>query len=337
MEQLTVVEGRVEWREVAAPRIENASQALVRPLAVARCDIDLPYVSGILPAPRPFAVGHECVGEIIEVGSGVARFAVGARVIVPFQISCGACRRCQRGFTGSCETVPFLSAFGMPLTQQEWGGALSDVIRVPFADAMLVPAPSDVPAWSLAAAADNASDGWRCVAPHLAAQPGAPVLIVAGIVRSIAAYAADAALALGAGRVDFVSQDLELLAIAERVGAQPIEAPFGGTRGPYPITVDASGDPAGLRMALRSTEPEGVCVSPAYYPFDETPVPLGRMYTKGVTFHVGRCHARHVLPEVAAAIAAGRLHPDRITTRRASWAEAREAMVEPGVKLVVER
>src|SRR4030095_8168188 len=129
----------------------------------------------------------------------------------------------------------------------------------------------------------------------------------------------------------------DLLATAERVGAQPIEARFGGTRGPYPITVDASGDPAGLRMALRSTEPEGVCVSPAYYPFDETPVPLGRMYTKGVTFHVGRCHARHVLPEVAAAIAAGRLHPDRITTRRASWAEAREAMVEPGVKLVVER
>jgi alcohol dehydrogenase len=337
MEQLTVAEGRLEWRDVVAPRLENAQQALVRPLAVARCDIDLPYVSGMLPAPRPFAVGHECVGEIIDIGADVARFSVGQRVIVPFQISCGACRRCRRGFTGSCEGVPFLSAYGMPLTDQEWGGALSDVIRVPFAEAMLVPAPDTVPAWSLAAAADNASDGWRCVAPHLAAQPGAPVLIVAGIVRSIAAYAADAAVALGAERVDFVARDADLLAIAERLGAHPIEAPFAGTRGPYPITVDASGDPAGLRMALRSTEPEGVCVIPAYYPFDETPVPLGRMYTKGVTVHTGRCHARTLLPEVAAAIAAGRLHPDRITTRRAPWADAREAMAEPNVKLVVER
>jgi alcohol dehydrogenase len=90
-------------------------------------------------------------------------------------------------------------------------------------------------------------------------------------------------------------------------------------------------------MALRSTEPEGICISPAYYPFDETPVPLGRMYTKGVTFHTGRCHARSVLSDVAAAMAAGRLHPERITTRRATWKDAREAMAEPGVKLVVER
>lgn len=337
MQQLTVADGRLEWRDVAAPVIEDAQQALVRPLAVARCDIDLPYVSGMLPAPRAFAVGHECVGEITAVGDGVTRLRVGQRVIVPFQISCGECVRCRRGFTGSCTGVPFLSAYGMPLNEHEWGGALSDVIRVPFADAMLVDAPADVPAWTLAAAADNASDGWRCVAPYLQAQPGAPVLIVAGIVRSIAAYAADAAIALGAERVDFVSQDVELLALAERLGAHAIEAPFAGTRGPYPITVDASGDPAGLRMALRSTEPEGVCVSPAYYPFDETPIPLGRMYTKGVTFHTGRCHARAVLPEVAAAIAAGRLHPELITTHRVNWAEARDAMAEPGVKLVVER
>jgi alcohol dehydrogenase len=337
MEQLTVAEGRLEWRDVPAPRIDDKRHALVRPLAVARCDIDLPYVSGMLPAPRPFAVGHECVGEIIEVGDGVARFRAGQRVIVPFQISCGECGRCRRGFTGSCEGVPFLSAFGMPLTQQEWGGALSDVIRVPFADAMLVAAPEESPPWALAAAADNASDGWRCVAPYLRAQPGAHVLIVAGIVRSIAAYAADAAVALGAERVDFVSQDVELLAIAERLGAHAIEAPFAGTRGPYPITVDASGDPAGLRMALRSTEPEGVCISPAYYPFDETPVPLGRMYTKGIHFHTGRCHARTILPEVSAAIAAGRLHPERITTRRVAWAAAEEAMAEPAIKLVIER
>lgn len=337
MEQLTVVEGRLEWRDVATPRIETAQQALLRPLAVARCDIDLLYVSGMLPASRPFAVGHECVGEILELGDGVAGFEIGQRVIVPFQISCGECRRCRRGYTGSCEGVPFLSSYGMPLTEQEWGGALSAVIRVPFATAMLVLAPSDVPAWCLSAAADNASDGWRCVAPHLAAQPGASVLVVAGIERSVAIYAADAALALGAERVDVVAQDRELLGLAERIGAHPIDAPFQGTRGPYPITVDASCDPAGLRMALRSTEPEGVCVSPAYYPFDETPVPLGRMYTKGVTFHTGRCHARSILPDVAAAIASGRLHPELITTRRVPWADARAAMAEPAVKLVVDR
>ena len=338
MEQLTLVEGgRLEWHDVAAPALETPEQALVRPLAVARCDIDIPYVTGMLPAPRPFAIGHESVAEIVALGDRVSGFELGQRVIVPFQISCGVCARCRRGHTGSCEGVPFLSAYGMPLSEREWGGGLSDLVRVPFAEAMLVPAPDAVPAWSLAAAADNACDGWRCVAPFLAARPGSSVLVVAGIARSIALYAVDAAVALGAETVDVVSQDTELLAIAERLGANPIEAPFEGARGPYAITVDATSDPAGLRLALRSTEREGVCMSAAYYAFGDTPMPLGRMYTKGIVFHTGRCHARPVLPAVASAIAAGRLHPELITTRRARWEEAAEAMKEPSVKLVVDR
>lgn len=338
MEQLTLVgQGKIEWHDVPAPRIEGPGEALVRPLAVSRCDIDLPYVTGMLPPPRPFALGHECVGEVVEIGDGVASVRPGERVIVPFQISCGACARCQRGHTGSCEAVPFLSAFGLPLQAREWGGALSDLVRVPFADAMLVPAPADVPAWALAAAADNATDGWRCVATHLAARPGASVLVVAGLAPSIALYAADAALALGANRVDVLSPDPAILAVATRIGATAIESGFAGKHGPYDVTVDASVDPAGLALALRATDHEGVCVCPVYYFGESTPVPLGRMYTKGVHFHAGRCHARAEIPAVAAAIAAGRLHGDLIASRRVPWREAAVAMAEPAVKLVVER
>lgn len=338
MEQLTLVEqGKIAWHDVPAPRIEGPGEALVRPLAVSRCDIDLPYVTGLLPPPRPFALGHECVGEVTEIGNAVRNVRVGDRVIVPFQISCGACGRCRRGHTGSCEAVPFLSAFGLPLQAREWGGALSDLIRVPFADAMLVPAPATVAPWALAAAADNATDGWRCVAPHLAGRPGASVLVVAGLAPSIALYTADAALALGASRVDVLSPNPEILAVAERIGAHPIESSFGGKQGPYDVTVDASVDPAGLALALRSTDHEGVCVCPVYYFGESTPVPLGRMYTKGVHFHAGRCHARHELPAVATAIAAGRLHGDVIATRRVTWTEAVTAMAEAAVKLVIER
>jgi alcohol dehydrogenase len=202
---------------------------------------------------------------------------------------------------------------------------------------MLVPAPEKVPAWWLAAIADNASDGWRCVAPHLGEFPKAPVLVVAGLATSIALYAADAALALGSERVDVLSPNAEVLEVAARIGANPIEAGFDGKRGPYPITVDASADPAGLRLAIRSTDCEGVCTSPVYYPGDETPVPLGRMYTKGIRLHAGRCHARSVIPAVATAVAGGRLHPEVIATRRVAWKDAAQAMAEPAVKLVVER
>lgn len=338
MEQLTLVEaGRIEWRDVAEPQLEGGDDALVRPLAVTRCDIDLPYASGLLPPPNPFALGHECVGEIAALGDKVRGLHVGQRVIVPFQISCGHCARCRVGHTGSCSSVPFLSAFGLPLSGREWGGALSGLLRVPFAEAMLVAAPNGVPAWCLAAAADNASDGWRCVAQHLAERPGAPVLVLVGLAPSVALYAADAALALGAERVDVASPDQTVLGIAERIGANPIQTNFEGKLGPYPITVDGAGDPAALSLAIRSTDLEGVCTSAVYYPFNDVALPMGRMYTKGVRLFAGRCHARSVLPAVADAIAAQRLHPEIITTRRVAWSDAAAAMAEPAIKLVVDR
>ena len=119
--------------------------------------------------------------------------------------------------------------------------------------------------------------------------------------------------------------------------ATAIEANFDGKRGPYPITVDASGIAEGLQLAIRSTDLEGVCVSPVYYPGDGTPLPMGRMYTKGIRLETGRCHARVVIPAVAEATARGRLHPDVIANRRVAWRDAAAAMAEPAVKLVVER
>jgi alcohol dehydrogenase len=106
---------------VPAPRIEGPGEALVEPLAVSRCDIDLPYVTGMLPPPRSFALGHEGVGRVTAVGEDVTTVRVGDCVIVPFQISCGRCARCARGHTGSCESVAFLSAFGLPLQPRQRG------------------------------------------------------------------------------------------------------------------------------------------------------------------------------------------------------------------------
>jgi len=63
----------------------------------------------------------------------------GEPVLVPFQISCGECGRCRAGLTGLCDTVPYRSSYGMAaLSGVEYGGGLSDLVRVPFADHMLV-------------------------------------------------------------------------------------------------------------------------------------------------------------------------------------------------------
>src|SRR6266849_9947943 len=93
MRQLTCTgPGTIEWRDVPEPRLQSDVEALVRPLAVARCDIDLFLTSGAIPAREPFALGHECVGEVVALGDAVQGLEIGQRVVVAFQISCGACR-----------------------------------------------------------------------------------------------------------------------------------------------------------------------------------------------------------------------------------------------------
>src|SRR5215218_6219658 len=101
----------------------DARDALVRPLAVATCDLDAPIIAGRTPYEPPIAVGHECVAEVVEAAdAGLER---GTLVSVPFQISCGACERCHRGLTGNCKSVPFLSMYGFGSFGGDWGGFLS--------------------------------------------------------------------------------------------------------------------------------------------------------------------------------------------------------------------
>ena len=328
----------LEWRDVDEPVLESAGQALVRPLAVALCDLDQPIIRGDAPIPGPIALGHEFVAEVTDVGDQVTAVAPGDRVVVPFQISCGACARCRRGQTGDCTSVPPRSMYGFGAFGGDWGGALSDLVRVPFADAMLVAAPPGLAPATLASASDNIPDGWRTVAPHLAERPGADVLVVGGGGRSIALYAVDAARALRAGRVVYVDADPGRLAVAAELGAEVVEgAPAAASYGEFPITVDASGVHAGLHAALRSTEPGGVCTSIAIYYEPLTPVPLLEMYTTGVTLVTGRAMARATMPAIIERIAAGDLRPDRVTSNVVAWEQAAEAVVESQTKLVIER
>ena len=99
-------------------------------------------VAGETPFPAPIALGHECVAEVVEVGDGVRGARPGALVSVPFQVSCGECVACRRGHTANCRTVPPFSMYGFGQAGSNWGGFLSDVVRVPYADHMLVPLPA---------------------------------------------------------------------------------------------------------------------------------------------------------------------------------------------------
>ena len=311
---------------------------MVRPLAVATCDLDALIITGQSPFPPPFPLGHECVAEVVDVGDRVTSLERGQLVSVPFQISCGECERCRRGRTGNCSGVAFMSTYGFGPAVERWGGFLSDLVCVPYADHMLVAVPAGLQPAAVASASDNISDAWRSVGPQLVEEPGARVLVVGGAgPGSIGLYAAALAVALGAESVLYVDADPNRRRTAEALGAETLADPP-NRLGPFPITVDSSADPHGLTLALRSTAPDGTCTSTAIYFGEQPALPLLEMYTKGITFKTGRAHVREAMPQVLELVAAGALHPELVTTRVVPWADAPDALLEGGwTKLVIER
>jgi threonine dehydrogenase-like Zn-dependent dehydrogenase len=328
----------LEWREAPEPGLTSDAAALVRPRAVATCDLDALIVQGSSPFPPPFPLGHECVAEVLDVGDAVSSLQPGQLVSVPFQISCGECDPCRQGRTSNCAGVAFMSSYGFGPAVERWGGFLSDVVCVPYAEHMLVPVPAGVEPATVASASDNISDAWRAVGPALAEEPGAHVLVVGGAgPGSIGLYAAGLAVALGSESVLYVDADEGRRETAAKLGAQTLaETPK--RVGPYAITVDASADPDGLALALRSTAPDGICTSTAIYFGEQPSLPLLEMYTKGITFKTGRANARPAMGHVLELAASGALHPELVTTSVVGWADAADALLERGwTKLVIER
>ena len=341
MRQLVFAEpGRVAWQEASDPEGADPGGAIVRPLAVARCDLDLPMAAfGIFPGP--FAVGHETVAEVTWIGEEVAERRPGERVLLPFQVSCGICEPCRDGRFAACSTYYARAgaAFGFGASGGGHGGAVADLLAVPAADHLLIPAPEGIDAAALCTVPDNFVDAYRAVGPQLRERPGAGVLIVGGAAPSIGLYAVAIAVALGAGSVRYVDDDPDRLAAAAALGAvteeRPAEWPRRFERAA--ITVDNTADGDGVVTTLRSTEPYGTCTSVAVHFAPTTPLPLLELYTRGVTFHLSRADSRRLLPEALELVASGRVDPLTVPTTRVPWDRADEAWLEPATKLVIER
>jgi threonine dehydrogenase-like Zn-dependent dehydrogenase len=325
---------QLTWQEAPDPQRRHQREAIVRPLAVATCDLDWPMVQGLAPFAFPIHLGHECVAEVVEGPEG---FAKGEHVVVPFQISCGTCERCRRGLTGKCAAVAPLSMYGFGPDRGDWGGMLSDLALVPYAAAMLVPLPAGVDPALVPSASDNMADGWRTVAAPLAELPAAEVLVVAGGgARSLPLYAVDAALALGAASVTYIDTDPDRLQVAQALGATVVEGPPDRSLGSFPITVDGTVTPEGLVAALRLTEPWGHCTTIGQMA-PEAPLPLYELYSRSVHLHVGIGQARPAIPALLDLVASGRLRPHLITSATAAWQDAPQALLEPTTKLVISR
>lgn len=329
--------GELSWHDVPDPSVARHG-ALVRPLAVARCDLDAPMAAlGLFPGPYP--VGHELVAEVVEVGPDV-ELAVGTRVSVPFQISCGTCATCAAGDTAVCTTyrAPAGAAYGFGERGGGHGGAVADLLAVPHADHLLLPAPAGLSDVALATLPDNAVDAYRTVGPQLAERPGADVLVLAGAAPSIGLYAVAMARALGAGAIRYVDADPDRCAAATQLGAVVTQLEGGWPRrfDRAHVVVDATADAAGLACAVRSTEDLGLLTVVGIV-FGDAPLPMLEMYSRGITLHASRADSRRHLPAVLELAASGAFDPLAVPTTTVAFDDAADAWLASMTKLVLTR
>jgi alcohol dehydrogenase len=336
MRALTLMPGgQLRWRSVPAPPSPGPLGAVVRPLAVATCDLDRPMGLGATPFLTPLQFGHECVAEVLTVGSEVTRCRPGQRVVVPFQISCGACAACSAGRTGNCETVPPIAMYGFGVAGGHWGGAVADELAVPYADAMLVALPDGIEPAAAASVADNVPDGYRHVVPHLPGLLAAghpPRMIVVGaqskrhlLTASVGLYAGVVARAFGAREVTVIDARTDVRAQAEGLGLAAVSPKQARGLAPAPLVADVSATPAGLRRALALTAPDGICSSAgSLHAFSR--IPTAAMFGRNATLIVARSHARALIPGVLALIAERKLAPEQVTTVIAPMDDAAAAL-----------
>jgi alcohol dehydrogenase len=226
--------------------------------------------------------------------------------------------------------------YGIGAAGGDWGGALADLVRVPYAAAMMVCLPDGVTPAMAAGASDNIADGYRTVADALRERPGAAVLVAGR--GSIALYAAWWARTLGAAEVTLCSHDPALLERAAGFGVSVEHISSWPKRfRTHPITVDCTADPAGLAAVIRSTEAFGRCTSASIYFAGDTPVPLFDMNMKGIRFDTGRVNASALMPEVLHLIARHGLSPESVNATVTSWDEMAGALIDGAFKAIAVR
>jgi threonine dehydrogenase-like Zn-dependent dehydrogenase len=254
----------VRVEEVADPRIEQSTDAIIRVTSTAICGSDLHLYEVLGPFLSPGDIlGHEPMGIVEEVGPDVVHIKPGDRVVVPFNISCGSCWMCDRGLFAQCETTQNrdtgkgASLFGYTELYGSVPGGQAEYLRVPQAHFGPIKVPEGAPDEKFLFLSDILPTAWQAV--KFAELPPGGTLAVLGL-GPVGQFTARIGRHLGAARVIAVDNVSARLQMARRHGIEVIDTnevkdvpgllmEMTGGRGPDGVVdavgMEAHGSPAG--------------------------------------------------------------------------------------------
>src|SRR3954452_7404265 len=215
---------------VPDPEIEAPRDAIVKVTSCAICGSDLHLYDGVMPGMESGDImGHEFMGEVVEVGPENRKLNVGDRVVVPFTIACGECEQCRRGYFSVCERSnrtkqlgdtafghTTAGLFGYTHLTGGYAGGQAEYLRVPFADATHIKVPDGIPDEKLLFLSDILPTGWQA-AVQCDIQPTDTVAVWG--CGPVGQMTIRSAILLGAKQVIAIDFLPERLSMAEAAGA----------------------------------------------------------------------------------------------------------------------
>lgn len=311
---------------VADPKPADGLGAVVRIDAAGVCGSDLHIYAGHgFSDDTGYCVGHEAVGEVVELGGDVRRFRLGDRVLLPASIGCAFCATCARGHVVACENrrAPWKEyCYGL---SNRLPGCQSEAVAVPHADVNLVGVPEGVSDDTALLLCDNAPTAWYG-ARRARVAPGDVVAVIG--LGPVGQLAVRSAFLMGASRVLAVDPVDHRRAWAVAQGAEGVDPsdPKASikelTRGEgCAAVVEAVGADETLALAVSAARQAGRVSVVGVSRNGAFPFRMEAAQTKELEFAIGLCSAQRELPTLVSLAAAGRLAPDWLITHRLGLSE----------------
>lgn len=355
----------IRCETVDDPKILDPHDAIIKVTSCAICGSDLHLMGGFVPSMKSGDImGHETMGEVVEVGSANKKLKVGDRVVVPFTIGCGECRMCKWGLWSVCERsnpagaeeakqigYPTAGLFGYSHMYGGFSGGQAEYLRVPYADVGPIKVPDSLSDEQVLFLSDIFPTGYQA-AENCNIQPGDTVAVFG--CGPVGQFAIKSAFLLGAGRVIAIDTVPERLALARASGAETIDYAEGDvqariiemTKGLGPDSVieavgmeshgaggvmeslqtelTATERPYALQQAIMACRPGGTVSLPGVF-VNAVSVPMGAFVGKALTMKTGQTHVQRYLEPLMQRIVNGEIDPSFLITHRIGLEEGPEA------------
>ncbi|THY52580.1 GroES-like protein [Aureobasidium pullulans] len=355
---------KVSVKDVPLPQLEHPDDAIIKVTTAAICGSDLHMYQGRTAAESGLVFGHENMGIVTEVGSGVTLLKKGDRIVLPFNVADGRCRNCEQGKTAFCTALTIHKGVNPGFAGGAYGyvamgryqGGQAQYLRVPYADfnALILPPGTENEA-DFALLADIFPTGWHGL--QLSGfQPGDSVAVFgAGPVGLMAAYSA---VLRGASKVYVVDQVKERLDAAKKIGCEgvdftksdPVDQIIKLNGGEM---VDRAVDAVGYQAVDKSGNKEqpnivldqlirvtratgGLGIPGLYVPSDpgapdsqsakgQILISFGKLFEKGLFLGTGQCNVKAYNRQLRDLIISGRAKPSFVVSHEVDIDEAVDA------------